>query len=93
MTDELPVAVEQAIADGVDPEDISEHLSDVGDHISDMTDETRAGNLIYAQQHVLQRAVDLLRELYDEQDELDDRAAEMMAVAIILDKETENEVW
>lgn len=93
MTDGLPTTIEQAIDEGVDPDDITEHLSDVSDHISDMTEDTRAGNLVYAQQHVLQRAVDLLRELYDEQEKLDDRAAEMIAVAILLDTESDNEVW
>jgi len=76
-----------------DPEELKDHLDQVSETISDFTDDTRAGNLVYAQKHVIQKAVDLLREEYEDAEEYGEHEAEMIATAIILSKETENEVW
>lgn len=91
--DALPVAVEEALREGQDPEEIVDHIGDVGDKIAELTEDIRTGNLVYAQGHVLERAVELLRETYEEADEKGEREAEMMAVAIILDSEAEETVW
>lgn len=89
----LPVAIDSAIESGMDPEEIVAHMDDVGEYVSELTEEVRTGNVVYAQSHVLQRAVELLREAYDEAEHPGEREAEMMAVAIILDREAEETVW
>lgn len=93
MTELIPEDQLDELLEEHDPEDLKDHLDQVSETISDFTDDTRAGNLVYAQKHVLQKAVDLLREEYEDADEYGEHEAEMIATAIILSKETENEVW
>lgn len=93
MTELIPEDQLDELLEEHDLEDLKDHLDQVSETISDFTDDTRAGNLVYAQKHVLQKAVDLLREEYENADEYGEHEAEMIATAIILSKETENEVW
>jgi len=89
----LPVAVEEAIEAGVDPETLTDHLGEVSNVIEELTEGTRTGNVCYAQSHVLQRASNVLREVYEEAEVKGEREAEIMALAIILDSEAEEEVF
>lgn len=93
MTELIPEDQLDEMLREYDPEDLMDHIDQVSETISDFTDDTRAGNLVYAQKHVIQKAVDLLREEYEDAEEYGEREAEMIATAIILSKETENEVW
>lgn len=74
-------------------EELINHLDDISDIIDDLTADTREGNVCYAQSHVLQRTADLLRELHKNADDLGDREAEIMALAIILDSEADETVY
>lgn len=74
--------------------DLVDHMEYINDTISDFIDNTRHGNIVYAQRHVLEKAVELLREEYDDADHYGEHEAEMMATAIILETEIENGgVW
>ena len=93
MSDEeelpLPFDAERALEEGMDPDDLINHIDRVGEVISELETETSAHNMCYAQSHVLERASELLREAYNDSRDYGDREAEMMAVAIVLSQEAE----
>lgn len=70
-----------------------EHLEDVSDTMAEITEDIHTGNLVYSQSHVLKRVSEILRELHLEADEYGEREAEMMALAILLHRESEEDIW
>lgn len=70
-----------------------EHIEEVSDVIARFTEMTGTGNLVYAQSHVLRKAVELLRKEYDDADEYGRHEAEMIATAVILEQEAKENVY
>jgi len=86
--DDLPAPLAAAVDDEeIDPELVSKQLSLMGEKIEESTEETSVHNLCYAQAHDLERASELLLELYAEQNEYGEREAEMLALALALERQ------
>lgn len=100
MTEDLPdtpegdlVSLVKRVEEGdMTEEEVLGHMDQVSEQVQEFTDGTRTGNIVYAQSHVLEKASQLLREYYSEQDLKGEREAEAMATAIILESEAEEEV-
>lgn len=90
--DSLNDLVRQVEQGEVSADFVRGHMSQIAEQIEEFTDDTRTGNMVYAQSHVLELAAHLLREYYSEQEVMGKREAEAMATAIILESEAEEEV-
>jgi hypothetical protein len=80
----LPFDAESAIASGMDPDEVINHMDAIGETINRLDDEVDAAEMVVVQASLLERASDLLREVYGDKRDYGVDEAELMAVAILL---------
>lgn len=80
--------IEQAIKD-IGEDELTRHLEDMNKQLDEFTEKTSAHNIVYGQEGPMKKAVELLLKEYAESDEYGEHEAEMLATAIILQREIE----
>jgi hypothetical protein len=85
----LPFDAESAIASGMDPDEIINHMDAIGETINQFDNDVDATEMVVVQAALLERASELLREVYGDKREYGVDEAELMAVAILLHQQSQ----